>query len=39
MMYAIEIASCGMLYLSSFMKIVTGIQAVLKVLPQQFERL
>jgi hypothetical protein len=30
MKYAIEIASCGMIYLISFTKIGTGIQAILR---------
>jgi hypothetical protein len=30
MMYAVEMASCGMIYLPSFMKTATGIQAVLR---------
>jgi hypothetical protein len=29
MMYAVEMASCGMIYLPSFMKIGTGVQAKL----------
>jgi hypothetical protein len=29
-MYAIEIASCSMIYLQSFMKTVTSIQAILR---------
>jgi uncharacterized protein YraI len=30
MIYAVEMASCGMIYLPSFMKIATGVQAVLR---------
>jgi hypothetical protein len=30
MMYVIEMASCGMIYLSSFMKIGAGVQAILR---------
>jgi hypothetical protein len=30
MMYAVEIASCGMIYLQSFMKIATGVQEILR---------
>jgi hypothetical protein len=33
MMYAVEMALCGMIYLPSFMKIGTGIQAVLRFCP------
>jgi hypothetical protein len=29
-MYAVEMASCGMIYLSSFMTIATGVQAILR---------
>jgi hypothetical protein len=31
-MYAIEMAACGMIYLPSFMKIGTGVQAILRLL-------
>jgi hypothetical protein len=31
MMYAVEMASCAVMYLSSFMKIATGVQAILKL--------
>jgi hypothetical protein len=31
MKYAVEMASCGMTYIPRFMKIVTGVQAILKV--------
>jgi uncharacterized protein YraI len=30
MMYAIERASCGMMYVPSFMKIAAGVQAILR---------
>jgi hypothetical protein len=30
MMYAIEMASCGMIYLPSSMKIATGVQEILR---------
>jgi hypothetical protein len=33
---AIEVASCGMIYIPSFMTIGSGIQVVLRLLPQQF---
>jgi hypothetical protein len=36
---AIEIASDGMMYIPSFMKIGSGIQAILRLLPRQSERL
>jgi hypothetical protein len=29
-MYAFEMASCGIMYLPSFMKIATGVQAILR---------
>jgi hypothetical protein len=29
-MYAVEMASCGMIYLPSFVKISTGVQAILR---------
>jgi hypothetical protein len=29
-MHAVEMASCGMIYLSSFMTIATGVQAILR---------
>jgi hypothetical protein len=29
-MYAVEMASCGMIYVSSFMKIGRGVQAILR---------
>jgi hypothetical protein len=29
-MYTVEMASCGMIYLASLMKIATGIQAILR---------
>jgi hypothetical protein len=36
-MCAFEMASCGMIYLPSFMKFGTGVQSSFKVLSQQFE--
>jgi hypothetical protein len=30
MLYAVETASCGMIYFQSFMKIDTGVQAILR---------
>jgi hypothetical protein len=30
MKYAVEMASCGMIYLQSFMNIGTGVQAILR---------
>jgi hypothetical protein len=30
MMYAVEMASCGMIYITGFMKIGTGVQAILR---------
>jgi hypothetical protein len=39
MKHAIETASDDMIYIISFMKIGLGIQVILRVLPQQFERL
>jgi hypothetical protein len=39
MRYTVEMASDGMTYILSFMMIDSGIQVMLRVLPQQFERL
>jgi hypothetical protein len=39
MKYADEVASSGTIYTPIFMTIGSGIQAVLRLLPQQFERL
>jgi hypothetical protein len=39
MRYVVAIGSGVMVYLSSFMRIGTGIRAILRLLPQQFERL
>jgi hypothetical protein len=39
MRYTIEMASHGMIYVLSFMKIGLGIQVILGLLPGQFERL
>jgi hypothetical protein len=30
MIYALEMASCGIIYLTSFMKTTTGVQAILR---------
>jgi hypothetical protein len=38
-MYTIEMASVGMIYVPSFMTIGSGMRVILRVLPQQFERL
>jgi hypothetical protein len=38
MKHAIEMASGDMIYIISFMEIGSGIQEILRVLPQQFER-
>jgi hypothetical protein len=37
--YTVEMASDDMTYILSFMKIVSGIQVILRLLPWQFERL
>jgi hypothetical protein len=39
MKYTVEMASDGMTYIPSFMKIGWGIQVILRLSPQQFERL
>jgi hypothetical protein len=39
MKYTIEMASDGMIYIPSFMKIGSGIQVILRLLPRQSERL
>jgi hypothetical protein len=39
MMYSTEMASDGMIYIPSFMMIGSGIQVMLRLLPEQFERL
>jgi hypothetical protein len=39
MVYAIEMASGSMIYIPSFMTIGSGIQVILRLLRQQFERL
>jgi hypothetical protein len=39
MMCAFEMTSGGMIYIPSFMLSGSGIQLILRVLPQQFERL
>jgi hypothetical protein len=38
-MYAVEAASCGMIYEPNFMKIGIGVQAILRFLSQKCERL
>jgi hypothetical protein len=38
-MYAVEIMSEGTIYIPNLMTIGSGIQAILKALPQQLERL
>jgi hypothetical protein len=37
MMYAVGMASCGMVYLPSFMKIRTGVQAILRFCPRNLK--
>jgi hypothetical protein len=39
MIDAVEMISDGMTYISGFMMFGSGIQVILRVLPQQFERL
>jgi hypothetical protein len=39
MKYAVEVASCDMIYVPSFKIIGSGIQVILKLLLKQFERL
>jgi hypothetical protein len=39
MKYAVEIASVGMIYVPNFMMNGSDIQAILKLLPQKYERL
>jgi hypothetical protein len=36
--HSVEVASGGMMYISSSMTIVSGTQVILRLLPQQFER-
>jgi hypothetical protein len=36
--YTVQMASEGIIYVQSFMKIGSGIQVMLKLLPRQFER-
>jgi hypothetical protein len=38
MKYIVEMASDGMIYIPSFMKIGSGIQVILRLLPQQSKR-
>jgi hypothetical protein len=37
--YAVMMASGGMIYIPTFMMIPSGIKVILRLLPQQFERL
>jgi hypothetical protein len=39
MRHAVQMASHGMIYIPSVMKTCLGIQVILSLLPQQFERL
>jgi hypothetical protein len=39
MKYTIEMTSDGMIYIPSFVTIGSGIQVILRLLPEQFERL
>jgi hypothetical protein len=39
MKYTVEVASDGMIYIPSFMKIGSGIQVIFKLLSRQSERL
>jgi hypothetical protein len=39
MKYAVEMASGGIIYLANFMKLGTGIQAILKFFLSKFKRL
>jgi hypothetical protein len=39
MKYTVEMASGGMIYIPSLMTIGSGIRVILRILPQQFERL
>jgi hypothetical protein len=39
MKYTIAVASDGMIYIPHFMKIGSGIQVILRLLPEKFERL
>jgi hypothetical protein len=39
MNYTVEMASDGVMYIPSFIKIGSGIKVILRLLPQQFERL
>jgi hypothetical protein len=39
MKYSVEKASDGMMYVLSYMKIGSGIQVILRLLPQQSEKL
>jgi hypothetical protein len=37
--YTVDMVSDGMIYIPAFMKIGSGIQVILRLLPRQFERL
>jgi hypothetical protein len=39
MRYTAEMASDGMVYIPSYMKTVSGIQVILRLLPRQFDKL
>jgi hypothetical protein len=39
MMDTVDMALDGMIYITSFMKTVSGIHEILRLLPRQFERL
>jgi hypothetical protein len=39
MKYAVEMASVGMIYIPTFKMTGSGIQVMLRLLPQQYERL
>jgi hypothetical protein len=39
MQWAFEMASSGMIYMAGFITIVSGILAILRLIPQQFDRL
>jgi hypothetical protein len=36
MKYIVEMASDGMIYIASFIRICSGIQVILRILPQKF---
>jgi hypothetical protein len=37
--YITEMISCGIIFLPSFLKVGTGVEGILRLLSQQFERL